>query len=67
MPEEVDLRVSAIFGITGFQRMLHLGLGGTIRSVHGGACSVRSKWERVGRAFGMSILYQAIMCPVVRK
>ena len=66
MPEEVDLiRVSAIFGITGFQRMLHM--GGTIRSVHGGAFSVRSKWERVGRAFGMSILYQAIMCPVVRK
>ena len=25
MPEEVHLRVSAIFGITGFQRMLHLG------------------------------------------
>ena len=25
MPEGVDLRVSAIFGITGFQRMLHLG------------------------------------------
>ena len=66
MPEEVDLRVSAIFGIIGFQRIL-AALRGTIRSVHGGACSVRSKWERVGRAFGMSILYQAIMCPVVRK
>ena len=25
MPEEVDLRVSAIFGITGFQSELHLG------------------------------------------
>ena len=45
MPEEVDLRVSAIFGIIGFQRIL-AALRGTIRSVHGGACSVRSKWER---------------------
>ena len=54
MPEEVDLRVSAIFGIIGFQRIF-AALRGTIRSVHGGACSVRSKWERVGRAFGMSI------------
>ena len=25
MPEEVDLRVSAIFGITGFHSELHLG------------------------------------------
>ena len=29
-------------------------------------CSVRSKWEREGRAFRMLMSFQAIVCPVVR-
>ena len=71
MPEGMGLRVSAILGSTGFQSELHLGalsvlfMEGFLTWI--AACSVRSKWEREGRAFRMLMSFQAILCPVVRE
>ena len=71
MPEGVDLRVSAIFGITWFQSEVHLEalsvlfMKGFLTWI--AVRSVRSKREREGRAFRMLILFQAIMYPVVRE
>ena len=55
----MGLRVSAIFRITGFQSVLHLGALSDLTWI--AACSVRSKWEREGRAFRILILFQAIV------
>ena len=73
MPEGVGLMVSTIFSFvsTGFQNDLHLGalsvlfMEGLLTWI--AACSVRSKWEREGRALRMLMSFQAILCPVVRE
>ena len=53
----MSLRVSAIFGSTGFQSELHLGALSVLFMERFqtwiDACYVRSKWEGEGRAFRM--------------
>ena len=71
MPEGMGLRDLAIFGSIGSQSELHLGAR-SVLFIAGfltwmAACSVRSRWERWGRDFRMLMLFQSILCPVVRE
>ena len=71
MPDGMGLRDLAIFGEIGSQSELHLGarsvlfIAGFLTRV--AACSVRSRWERWGRDLRMLMLFQSILCPVVRE
>ena len=69
IPESLGLNVAEILGRIGFQRGLHLGALSVLFSVgflvEMAACSVRSRWEREGRALRIWISFQAMLCPVV--
>ena len=71
MPDGMGLRDLAILGKIGSQSELHIGAR-SVRFIAGfltrvAACSVRSRWERWGRDLRMLMLFQSILCPVVRE